>query len=93
MISKELLDILRCPLDPARNAFRTTLAEQALAEADTVSAGGPLAGVPVAIKDDLPIAGQVTTRGSKTHGPPAAEDAIPPDRIHVIRRDAIARPD
>jgi amidase len=67
-------------LDPALNAFRVTMAEQALAEAERVDAEGPLAGVPVAIKDDLPVAGQVTTRGSKTYGPPAPADA------EVVRR-------
>jgi amidase len=67
-------------LDPALNAFRTTMAEQALAEADTVDPGGLLAGVPVAIKDDLPVAGQVATRGSKTYGPAATADS------EVVRR-------
>jgi amidase len=62
-------------LDPALNAFRATIAEQALAEADTVDRGGLLAGVPVAIKDDLPVAGQVATRGSKSYGPPATADS------------------
>ena len=37
-------------LDPRLNAFRTTFADQALAEADDQArADGPLAGVPVAI--------------------------------------------
>ncbi len=67
-------------LDPALNAFRVTLAEQALAEAETVDRDGLLAGVPVAIKDDLPVAGQTTTRGSRTFGPPATADA------EVVRR-------
>jgi amidase len=62
-------------LDPALNAFRATIAEQALAEADTVDRDGLLAGVPVAIKDDLPVAGQVATRGSKSYGPPATADS------------------
>jgi amidase len=67
-------------LDPALNAFRVTMAEQALAEAETVATNGLLAGVPVAIKDDLPVAGQVATRGCKTYGPPAAADS------EVVRR-------
>ncbi|MGA2927159.1 MAG: amidase family protein [Solirubrobacteraceae bacterium] len=63
-------------LDPALNAFRTTLAEQALAAADALTElDGPLAGVPIAIKDELPIAGQPTTRGSRTFGAPALADA------------------
>jgi Asp-tRNA(Asn)/Glu-tRNA(Gln) amidotransferase A subunit family amidase len=36
---------------------------------------GPLAGVPVAVKDDLGVAGQPITRGSRSYGPPEAQDA------------------
>jgi amidase len=67
-------------LDPALNAFRVTMAEQALSAAETADTNGPLAGVPVAIKDDLLVAGQVTTRGSKSYGPPASTDS------EVVRR-------
>ncbi len=46
-------------LDPKLNAFRVTLAEEALAAADSAAGSdGPLAGVPIAVKDDLPVAGQ-----------------------------------
>ncbi|HWE32666.1 MAG TPA: amidase family protein [Solirubrobacteraceae bacterium] len=63
-------------LDPQLNAFRTTLAEQALAEADGLAAlDGPLAGVPIAVKDDLPVAGQPMTWGSRSYGPPQPADA------------------
>ncbi|MBV9473758.1 MAG: amidase, partial [Solirubrobacterales bacterium] len=63
-------------LDPHLNAFRTTLAEQALAQADAAHGSqGPLAGVPIAIKDDLPVAGESITRGSRSYGPPQAADA------------------
>ncbi len=61
-------------LNPRLNAFRVTVAEEALAAAETV-ADGPLAGVPIAIKDDLPVAGQSTTRGSRSYGPAQAADA------------------
>jgi amidase len=67
-------------LNPRLNAFRVTLGEEALAAADTVDRNGPLAGVPVAIKDDTPVAGQVSTRGSRSYGPPAQKDA------EVVRR-------
>jgi amidase len=68
-------------LNPRLNAFRVTLADEALAAADAAGqTGGPLAGVPVAIKDDTPVAGQLTTRGSRSHGPPAPADA------EVVRR-------
>ena len=63
-------------LNPQLNAFRVTLAEEALAAADALSAlEGPLAGVPIAVKDSMPLAGQATTWGSRTYGPPAAADA------------------
>ncbi len=61
-------------LDPQLNAFRVTMAEQALAAAERTGQG-PLAGVPVAVKDDLELAGQSTTRGSRTYGSPAPADA------------------
>lgn len=68
-------------LDPRLNAFRTVLADEALARADAMTdLSGPLAGVPIAIKDDVAVAGQIATRGSRTHGPPAVADA------EVIRR-------
>src|SRR5579875_1776030 len=58
-------------VDPRLNAFRVVMAEQALAEADEREGhDGPLAGVPVAVKDDLPVAGQVVSRGSRSYGPP-----------------------
>jgi amidase len=63
-------------LNPRLNAFRTTLAELALAEADTMAGReGLLAGVPIAIKDDIAVRGQPTTRGSRSFGPPAPADA------------------
>jgi amidase len=63
-------------LDPKLNAFRTTLPEQALAEADRAEgAEGPLAGVPIAVKDDLPVAGQIATKGTRSIRAPAPADA------------------
>ena len=73
-------------LDPQLNAFRVVLAERALTEADQAQArvgGGdrrPLLGVPVAIKDDVDVAGEATMMGSAAHGPPAQADA------EVVRR-------
>src|ERR1700736_2148524 len=61
-------------LDPQLNAFRTTMPEQALAEADAASGDGPLAGVPIAVKDDIPVAGQSVTKGSRSYGPPHQTD-------------------
>jgi amidase len=63
-------------LNPRLNAFRTTMPEQALAAAEALSdPEGPLAGVPVAIKDDLHVAGQTMTWGSRSYGPAADTDA------------------
>jgi amidase len=68
-------------VDPHCNAFRTTMPEQALAEAEAAAgSAGRLAGVPIAIKDDIPLAGQSATRGSRSYGPPATADA------EVVRR-------
>lgn len=63
-------------LQPKLNAFRVVLAEEALAAADALGdQAGPLAGVPIAVKDDIALAGQATTKGSRSYGPPAAADA------------------
>ncbi|HEY1568630.1 MAG TPA: amidase family protein [Solirubrobacteraceae bacterium] len=73
-------------LDPQLNAFRVLRAEQALAEADQVQIGPdplPLAGVPIAVKDDIDLAGEVATRGSRSFGPPASVDAEPIRRLRA----------
>lgn len=68
-------------LDPQLNAFRAVFAEQALLAADEaglqVGAGGdrPLLGVPIAVKDDTPVAGEPRTLGSNAYGAPEPEDA------------------
>jgi amidase len=61
-------------LDPRLNAFRALLGEQALAAAEQPHEG-PLAGVPVAVKDDTPVAGQPCTRGSRAPALPEPADA------------------
>jgi amidase len=72
-------------LDPQLRAYRIVLADEALAAAaDADRRRGEdapsLNGVPVAIKDDTDVAGQVTAHGSLAHGGPAAGDA------KVVRR-------
>ncbi len=63
-------------INPRLNAFRVTMADEALAAAnDATAPSGLLAGVPIAVKDDLPVAGQSTTRGARRFGPPAPADA------------------
>ncbi|GAA2146187.1 amidase [Kitasatospora kazusensis] len=67
-------------VDARVGAFRKVLAERALGEADALAERAdlavlPLAGVPVAIKDNLPVAGEATRHGSAaTSASPAAAD-------------------
>ena len=66
--------------DDRLNAYRVVRAEQALAEADAADGrrgdgAGPLNGVPLAVKDDMDLAGEVTAKGSIAHGAPATRDA------------------
>ncbi|GFG54717.1 amidase [Mycolicibacterium agri] len=73
-------------LDPQLRAYRVVLAESARKEAAAAQTrldNGerlPLLGVPIAIKDDVDVAGEVTTYGTAAYGPPATEDA------EVVRR-------
>jgi amidase len=68
-------------LEPELNAFRVVLAERALAEADQADARRaagderPLLGVPIAVKDDQHVAGEVTARGTDAYGEPEREDS------------------
>jgi amidase len=69
-------------IDPHLNAFRTVLAEEALEAADRVDGAdaadaGPLAGVPIAVKDDMPLAGQRMTLGSRSRAEVQQFDALP----------------
>ncbi|HEV2982361.1 MAG TPA: amidase [Solirubrobacteraceae bacterium] len=73
-------------LDPQLNAFRAVFAERALVDAEQADARRatgqqrPLLGVPIAVKDDIDVAGDVTAWGSNAYGDPAAADA------EVVRR-------
>ncbi|WP_193610618.1 amidase [Nocardioides lijunqiniae] len=70
--------------DPGLNAFSVVLGDAARAEADArdeqPDERGPLHGVPVAIKEELDVAGCVTTFGGEANTTPATEDG------EVVRR-------
>jgi amidase len=73
-------------LDRELNAFRIVFDERALLEADQAAGrarGGddrPLLGVPIAVKDDMAVAGTPRVRGSNAHGDPE------PDDCELVRR-------
>lgn len=87
--ARELLEVylerIEC-LDGSLNAFRVVFAERARLEAGQADARRgagaerPLLGVPIAVKDDIDVAGETTTYGTNAHGGPAAADA------EVVRR-------
>ncbi len=84
-------------LDPQLNAFRSVYRERALLEADEaqVSPGSgderPLLGVPVAIKDNVDVAGDVTTHGTSAYGAPAPEDAEIVARVRAAGAIVVGR--
>ena len=84
-VTEQSLDRIRA-LDPALNAFSVVLDDQARVEATTLddlpsgAERGPLHGVPVAIKEEIDVAGCVTTFGGEANSTPAAADA------EVVRR-------
>jgi amidase len=85
----ELLDLYLARiarLDPQLRSYRIVLSESARREAAAAQAQldagerRPLLGVPIAVKDDVDVAGQVTTYGTTAHGPARTQDA------EVVRR-------
>ncbi|HEY2907141.1 MAG TPA: Asp-tRNA(Asn)/Glu-tRNA(Gln) amidotransferase subunit GatA [Vicinamibacterales bacterium] len=77
-------------LDPQLHAFNTVVGERALARAQAIDrhrdqwAGAPLAGVPIAIKDNICTAGVLTTASSRM-----LESYVPPyDATAVSRLEA-----
>jgi amidase len=68
-------------LNPGLNAYRIVFADRALEEADraytqrSAAEQRPLLGVPVAIKDDADVAGEVTAWGTDAYGPPKPVDS------------------
>jgi amidase len=68
-------------LDPQLNSFRKVFAEKALLEAEQAEARlkagdeRPLLGVPIAIKDEVDVAGEINTHGTDAFTEPAREDS------------------
>jgi amidase len=84
LTAPELLEIYLeriARLDSQLRCYRVVLTDKARDEAyaaqDRLDAGErlPLLGVPIAIKDDVDVAGEVTTYGSGGHGPAVTSDA------------------
>jgi len=87
--SRELVELYLeriARLDGRLNSFRVVLGERVLLEAGQADArrgagaGRPLLGVPIAVKDDIDVAGELTTYGTNATGGPARADA------EVVRR-------
>jgi amidase len=93
-------------LDPQLNAFRVVFAEKALLEADQAdarrraaraqedgegAARRPLLGVPFAVKDNIDVAGDLTTQGTRAQETPAAADAEIVRRLRVAGAVVIGR--
>jgi Asp-tRNA(Asn)/Glu-tRNA(Gln) amidotransferase A subunit family amidase len=89
--ASELLDCALARLEetePRINAFTVVLADDARAQAASVDAAfargedpGPLAGIPMSIKDHIWMTGAVATNGSRAY-----ESFVPPEDCAAVRR-------
>jgi amidase len=88
--SRELVDLYLDRIaryNPSLNAFRVVFAERARMEADQADArrgagdsARPLLGVPIAVKDEFDVAGELSTFGTNAYGEPARADS------EIVRR-------
>ncbi|WP_026911726.1 amidase [Patulibacter minatonensis] len=82
---------------PALNAFRIVFPESARTEAAAAQARldagetTPLLGVPVAVKDDQDVAGDVSPAGGRPQGPPATQDGIMVRRLRAAGAVVVGR--
>lgn len=90
--ARELVELTLARIDalnPSLNAYRVVFAERARTEADLADAlhaageDRPLLGVPVAIKDDTDVAGEVTAWGTDAFGRPKAADSDVVSRLRA----------
>jgi amidase len=82
--------------DPALHAISVLRTERALADAEALDAAGPghdgpLAGVPVAVKEELDVAGLVTTFGGLANITPAAQDCESVRRLRAAGAVVVAK--
>ncbi|SDJ18738.1 amidase [Lentzea albidocapillata subsp. violacea] len=95
LIAEHLRRIER--IDPRLNAFRLVFAEQALDEAERAderrSAGEdlPLLGVPIAVKEDIALAGLPTTKGTNAARTPQPADSAIVTRLRAAGAVIIGR--
>lgn len=103
-----LIDQALCHIDdrnPVLNAFTVVLADQARAEADRLDrelaqarAGDgaaepdPLFGVPIAVKEEIDVAGCVTTFGTAANLTPKDADSLIIQRLREAEQSSLARP-
>lgn len=90
--SRELVELYLGRIErynPQLNAFRIVFAQRARLEADQADARRragsppaerPLLGIPIAVKDEFDVAGEVSTFGTNAYGEPAREDS------EIVRR-------
>jgi amidase len=84
-------------IDPQLNAFRVVLAERALLEAEQAEARlktgeeRPLLGVPIALKDEIDLAGELNTHGTDGYPDPAPADCEQVRRLREAGAIAIGK--
>ena len=83
-------------IDPDVNAFTVVRARAALREAERIdeagaALAGPLAGVPVAVKEEYDVAGEVTTLGGRGSTAAAEEDCAVVQRLRAAGAVIVGR--